>query len=371
MWISCWNCGQEVWLETQKMCRHCDVPTRRCADCINFSKDSSMCADLNIELGREEAEHPGRLSLSMTCASYGITDEAAMRQGPAVAKGTAPPPAAAVAPPAVPASSSAAAPRAAATDEYITIRREPPLKRPKHPIVIAHRGDSAAAPENTLSAFASAVQSGAHAIELDVHVTADGHPVVIHDATVDRVTDGTGAVSAMTLTQIKALDAGGWFAGPYEGERIPTLDEAIEALPAPTALFVHLRAHENASDRWERAVVDAIGRHDARKRTAINNHTRHGLQRIRELDPKIRLCWIPVGGQPGEEYIDDTYLLGCRFLQPRLTEIDEAFVAYAHEKDLWVNAFWADTEEDMQRMIALGVDGIITNYPRRLRELLR
>ncbi|MEN6302569.1 MAG: glycerophosphodiester phosphodiesterase family protein [Armatimonadia bacterium] len=366
MWIACWNCGQDVWFETQTMCRHCDAPTRRCADCINYEAKTSTCLDLNIDVAREDAENPSRLSLSMTCASYGMTDQAAMRQGAAVAKAPATPAA-----PAAPQAPAAPAPQASGTDEYITIRREPPLKRPRHPVVIAHRGDSAAAPENTLSAFTSAVQSGAHAIEFDVHVTADGHPVVIHDATVDRVTNGSGAVADMTLAQIKALDAGGWFAGPYEGEQIPTLDEAIEALPAPTALFVHLRAHENASDRWERAVVEAIGRRDARKRTAITNHTRHGLQRIRELDPKIRLCWIPVGGQPGQEYIDDTYLLGCRFLQPRLTEIDEAFVAYAHEKDLWVNAFWADTEEDMQRMIALGVDGIITNYPRRLRELLR
>jgi glycerophosphoryl diester phosphodiesterase len=364
MWISCWNCGQDVWLETQKQCRHCDAPTHRCADCENYDPAGPRCAAQDFTINPCDAERPSRLSLSFNCAQFRMTEEAAQRRG-AAAHTSATRPAAAAAPTAPP----AAAPPSAG--EVITIRREPPLKHPKLPLVIAHRGDSASAPENTLTALKAAIAAGAHAVEFDVHLTKDGHPVVIHDATVERCTNGKGAVASLTLEQIKALDAGSWFAGPFAGEEVPTLDEALAALPAPAVLFIHLRAHENECDRCERAVVEAIARHDTRKRTCVTHHTRHGLSRLRELDPALRLCWIPYGGEPGEEYVDDAYLLGTRFMQPRAAEIDECFVAYARSKGMWINAFWADEIAEMERLIRLGVDGIVTNYPRRLRDTLK
>jgi len=364
MWISCWNCGQDVWLETQKQCRHCDAVVHRCADCMYYDPSGPVCTIRSFEVDPEEAEQPTRLSLSVNCSDYQMTEVAKQRQGAdreAHAAAEAPP-APAAAPPPV---------EAPAGEEIITIRREPPLKHPKLPLVIAHRGDCSSAPENTLTAFKAAVAAGAHAVEFDVHITKDGHPVVIHDATVDRCTNGKGAVADLTLAEIKMLDAGSWFAGPFEGEEVPTLDEAIAALPAPTVLIIHLRAHENESDRCERLVAEAAEKHAIRKRAVITHHTRHGLQRLRELDPRLRLCWIPYGGEPGEEYVDDAYYLGCRFMQPRAAEIDEHFMQYAHEKGMWVNAFWADEIAEMERLIGLKVDGIITNTPRRLREVLK
>ena len=374
MWVACWKCGEDIWRETQKVCRHCDSPAHRCADCVSYNASGPTCNALHIDLNPGEALAPSRLALSASCAEYEISAEGLasghahmgeVHHAPQAAPSpTAPPPAASAMP-------AAAAPAVAvASEDFITIRREPPLKHPPHPVVIAHRGESSGAPENTLSAFKAALASGTNGIEFDVHLTKDGHPVVIHDATVDRCTDGTGTVLDMTLEQLKALDAGTWFAAPYEGERVPTLDEAIEAIPAPAFMVMHLRAHENASDRCERALLEAIQRHDCRKRTVITHHTRHGLQRLREMDPRLRLCWIPYGGEPGEEYVDDAYYLGCRFLQPKISEVNEDFMAYAHGKEMWVSAFWADEIADMERMIALKVDGIVTNYPRRLRELL-
>lgn len=370
MWISCWNCGQEVWLETQKQCRHCEAFVRRCADCLHYDADRSHCLAQDFPVLREDAIHPRRLSLSVNCAQYAISEAAATRRGAAPEAATPSSPAASASPSALPAA-SAASPEAVSEEEIITIRREPPLKHPPYPLIIAHRGDSSSAPENTLSAFKAALAAGAHGIEFDVHITKDGYPVVIHDSTVDRCTNGQGAIAELSLAEIKALDAGSWFADAFRGEQIPTLDEAIEALPAPVVLFIHLRAHENESDRCERAVAEAIQRHNARRRACITHHTRHGLQRLRELDPRLRLCWIPYGGEPGEEYIDEAYYLGCRFIQPRAKDIDEHFMRYAREKEMWVNAFWADEIPEMERLIRLKVDGIITNYPRRLRETLK
>lgn len=369
MWIACWNCGADLWLETQKTCRNCDVPAHRCADCVNFNATGPVCEMLNIELKAEESLKPTGLSLSASCANYEITQKALERGHAHMGDprhAAAPKPAAADPAPTV----APAAPAPVSSDEIITIHREPPLKRPQHPVVIAHRGESSGAPENTLSAFKAALASGATGVEFDVHLTLDKHPVVIHDALVDRCTDGEGPVARMTLAEIKALDAGSWFAGPYEGERVPTLQEAIEAIAAPAFMVVHLRDHENDSDRCERAVLEAIQRHDCRKRTVITDHTRHGLQRLREMEARLRLCWIPYGGEPAEEYVDDSYALGCRFLQPRLDQITAGLVEYAHDKGMWINASCADEIADMERMIALQVDGIVTNYPRRLRELL-
>jgi len=370
MWISCWSCGQDVWLEAQKQCRHCDAPVHRCLDCEYYDASGPVCSALNVDLNPQEAERPTRLSLSLNCADFRMTAQAMQRRGAVAGKPAAEAPAPSRQPPAD--RPVAARPAVPATEqEVITIRREPPLKRPKLPLVIAHRGDCSSAPENTLTALKAAVAAGAHAVEFDVHLTRDGQPVVIHDATVDRCTNGRGAVADLSLAEIKALDAGSWFAGPFEGEEIPTLAEALAALPAPTALFIHLRAHENGSDRCERCLAEAAEQHALRKRTVITHHTRHGLQRLREMDPALRLCWIPYGGEPGEEYVDDAYYLGCRIMQPRAAEIDEHFVQYAHEKGMWVNAFWADEIAEMERLIRLGVDGIITNTPRRLRETLK
>lgn len=367
MWVSCWNCGQDVWVETQRQCRHCNAFIHRCVDCEYCDATSWTCTALSIDLDAEEAREPHRLSLSVNCADFEMSQAATERRA------AAPTPGPVAAAPAAVATAVKEAPAAApALDaEYITIRRESPLKRPKHPLVIAHRGDSGSAPENTLTALKGAVAAGAHGVEFDVHLTRDGQAVVIHDATVERCTNGKGEVTEMTLADLKALDAGAWFAEPFEGECIPTLDEAIKAIPAPTVLFIHLRAHENESDRCERAVVEAVRAHGLHKRAAITHHTRHGLQRMREMDPRLRLCWIPYGGQPGEEYVDDCYYLGCRFIQPLGKEMDEHFVQYAHDRGMWINAFWADDIPEMERLIGLGVDGIFTNCPRQLRELIK
>jgi len=386
MYAVCWNCGQDFWIETQRECRHCGEATRRCADCVNYRLAGSMCQELNVEIDQREAERPTRLTTAFNCASYTPSPErtSAQRRTPAVT----PPPArpAPVAPPAAPTARPApvaappapAAPVAApdremalADAEVITILREPAPPRPKHPVIIAHRGDSAAAPENTLAAFRSALAHGAQAMEFDIHLTRDGQAVVIHDATVDRCSTGKGAVQDLTLADLKSLDVGSWFAPNFTGERVPTLDEAIQAIPSPVLLIMHLRAHENESDRCERAVADAIVRNDVRNRTVVTHHTRHGLHRLRDLEPKLHLCWIGPGGEPGAEYLDDAYYMGYRFVQPTARDIDERLVAYARERGMWINAFWADEVADMRRLITLGVDGIITNHPARLGQTLQ
>lgn len=367
MWITCWKCGQEVWVETQRECRHCYEVTRRCLDCENYVAEDSSCTILGVPVGRTEAAQPNRLALAYSCQFYTPSADALSHRTPTAATPAPPPPTAAPVAP-------AAAPRGPShleDVETITIPREPPLKAPRRPLIIAHRGASSAAPENTQTALQMAVAAGAQAVEFDVQITRDNQAVVLHDASVDRTTDGQGPVAEMDLADVRRLDAGNWFGPEFAKAGVPTLAEAIAALPPPTLLIIHLRAHENATDRCERAVAEAIANAQARKRTVVTHHTRHGLHRLRELDPHLRLCWIPAGGEPGLEYVDDAYYMGYRIVQPTLREVDELFVAYAHEKGMWINVFWADEVADMERLITLGVQGILTNFPERMRALLR
>src|SRR5438034_7470028 len=125
-----------------------------------------------------------------------------------------------------------------------------PLRRP---LRIAHRGASARAPENTLAAFTEAVRLGANAIELDVHLTADGVPVVIHDATVERTTNGRGEVAAMTSKDLRRLDAGAWFSSRFRGERIPTLEESLEFARGRCALNIEIKEPGGGRGRGHRA----------------------------------------------------------------------------------------------------------------------
>jgi glycerophosphoryl diester phosphodiesterase len=369
MWMTCWQCGQEIWLETQRECRHCYHAAHRCADCDHYHAADSVCRLLDVPIPSHEAEAPTRLALSFNCKDWRPSAPALARAPGTIVVAVEEAPATEVA--ATPVPPATPAPASLDDVEVITIPREPPLREPKHSLIIAHRGAPVAAPENTLASFQAALDEGAQAIELDVHLTSDSQPVVIHDATVDRCSDGKGPVTGMTLAEVKALDAGNWFDPAFAGERIPTLDEALAAIPHPTLMIVHLRAHENTSDRCERAVVEAIERRDARKRCIVSHHTRHGLHRLRELDPHLRLCWLPYGGEPGLEYIDDAYYMGYRIIQPSLREVNEEFVRYAHDKQMWINVFWADEVADMERMVDLRVQGILTNFPERLRAVLK
>jgi glycerophosphoryl diester phosphodiesterase len=369
MYIACWNCGNDVWFETQFQCSHCGVGVRRCLDCRNFDASGLLCQALNIEIGQAESEKPTTLSVSFRCSHYQQTPAAAQRAAERKQHGAAP---------STRPEPSAAPTTAGAAPAAPTVRppAQPPRPaqaapaRPKQPLVIAHRGDPSEAPENTVAAARRAVEVGANVVEFDVHITKDGHLVVTHDASVERCTNGVGLVAEMTLDQIKQLDAGSWFSEHFRGEPVPTLQEMMAAIPAPVWINVHLKSHENESDRAETALVAAIRAANAVDRTYVTHHTRHGLHRIHQKEPKLRLCWLARGGEQDVEYIDDSFYMGYRIIQPNFRVVTQDFVNYAHERGMWVNVFWADEEDHMRELIAMGVDGILTNYPVRLKQVL-
>jgi glycerophosphoryl diester phosphodiesterase len=369
MYIPCWKCGEDVWYETQFECRKCKSTVRRCLDCTNYKPGAAKCAALDIDITPEDAEHPTRLSPSFSCHRHAIAAEtvAALRKARPVQK--AAPPERGPERPAAPAAPAAGEPPHLPEQPAPTPEAKA-APRPKHPIVIAHRGASACAPENTLAAFRIATERGAQAVELDVHVTADGQAVVIHDGSVDRTTDRYGAVSELPFEEVRRMDAGSWFAAEFAGERIPTLAEVYTVVPAPTWVNIHLRSHENTSDRSERAVAEAIHRADALARTWVTHHTRHGLYRLRKMLPELRVCWTSRGGPCDEEYVDDAYYMGYRLLQVPYHAASADLVTYAHERGLWVNVSHVSDPGQMRALVAQKVDGIFCDDPAELREII-
>jgi glycerophosphoryl diester phosphodiesterase len=227
--------------------------------------------------------------------------------------------------------------------------------------VIAHRGFSGLFPENTRPSFQAALQMKVDSIEFDVRLLKDGMPVVIHDSTVDRTTDGTGKVEDMVLDQVKQLDAGSWFAPSFGGIRVLTLAETLDLLAGRVRLNIHIKTQDH--DR--KAIVSSVLSEIKERRLMGNAYLASDeatLIRARVDEPELALCNLTT--EPLGTYIRRSLSLGCRILQPPNAGVEEA-----HENSMEVNPFYADDPTEMTRLVAAGVDGILTNYPDRLLRL--
>lgn len=147
-------------------------------------------------------------------------------------------------------------------------------------LVVAHRGSVREAPENTLAAIEKGIENGADLIETDVRETSDGHLVVIHDATVDRTTDGSGRVAEMTLAELKQLDAGSWFDPRFKGERIPTLDEALDAMEGRALPDIDFKGGTPEK------LVEALRRRELSGKVTVASEFPHQLLKILDIAPE-------------------------------------------------------------------------------------
>ncbi len=235
---------------------------------------------------------------------------------------------------------------------------------------VAHRGNPTAAPENTIPAFESAVALGVDMIEFDVHRLADGALVVMHDDTVDRCTDGSGPLERMTLAQVKALDAGSWLDPHFAGMQVPTLTETITAIPAPIQMNVHLKTVRLEDNSFEMSVLDELHEAGVLDRVLLVHHHLPSFERLRVTAPELPYCLLPPVSD-GLEYIRCARAEGFGILQPGREMLSQEFCDAVHEKGMHANVFYADTREDMERFIGWGIDGILTNDPALLKEVLQ
>lgn len=236
----------------------------------------------------------------------------------------------------------------------------------------AHRGASGHAPQNTLAAFLLAAEIGADGIELDVHLSADGEAVVIHDDTVDATTNGQGRVSAMTLAELKALDAGSWFDPRFAGERIPTLQEVFDAVGQRLLINVEIKVEAGYHPPDQEAeTVRLIEDNNLVERVIISSFSISSLRRVCRLNPSIALGLLYARVET-PFFPTLARLLGARYeaLHPQFSLVDARYMEKARRRGLHVNAWTANEVSDMRRLIDIGANGIITNYPDRLRDLL-
>ncbi|MBZ0160685.1 MAG: glycerophosphodiester phosphodiesterase [bacterium] len=233
---------------------------------------------------------------------------------------------------------------------------------------IAHRGASAQAPENTMAAFEKAVELGADAIELDLHVSRDGELVVIHDVTLDRTTDGRGPVHTHSLQELKQLDAGRWFGESFAGQRIPTLAEVLDRFAGKVPLALEVKAGSAFFPGIEERVVSALREHQVLSQVAVASFDHHALFRLKELEPCLRTAALLVGRPMSMSAVAgpskvDAMALECSLVTK--TEID-ACRASGLQLVVWV----VNEPAQMRHFIDLGIDGIITDRPDLLRHAL-
>jgi glycerophosphoryl diester phosphodiesterase len=234
----------------------------------------------------------------------------------------------------------------------------------RSPWIIAHRGASGCAPENTLAAFERALQLGAPFIETDLHLTRDAHFVAIHDGTLDRTTNGKGPVQGATLAELRELDAGKWFDREFMDSRIPTLEEILEFSRKNDVVF-YLELKYDAAWGMHHALVAALRNAQSAARTVVISFDAGTLAAVHKLDPSLML------GLSIEKRVYDLVGLaasaGARQVCVAAPLVTPGFVAQAHKADLHVVAWTVNSAEEMRTMIAAGVDGIMTDYPDRLR----
>jgi glycerophosphoryl diester phosphodiesterase len=233
-------------------------------------------------------------------------------------------------------------------------------------MVIAHRGASSYAPENTLAAFDLALRMGARHLELDVESTRDDRVVVIHDDTVDRTTDGSGPVTEHTLAALRALDAGSWFDARFAGERIPTLDDVLERYRGRAHLHVEIKGRSPA---LAARTVDLIRRHGMAGEVTITSFQVERLQEIRACAPELPAGWLIA--RVTDTTLARAHALGLVQLCPRADTVTPELVDRLHAAGFVVRAWGVTTEDLMRRVVEAGAGGMTVNFPDRALAYLR
>jgi glycerophosphoryl diester phosphodiesterase len=232
------------------------------------------------------------------------------------------------------------------------------------PFIWAHRGASSCAPENTMAAFSEAVACGADGIELDIHLSSDGVPVVIHDNTLDRTTDGRGAVGAETLQQLQRLDAGSWFDADYAGETIPALDSVLANFAGRLRLNLEIKEL-----RAGMAVLELISRYPSAD-IVVSSFNYSLLHRLRCADPNLPIAVLYESGNWRFAVRVARELSACAF-HPSAERVNRPMIAACRRAGLPVFVWTVDHVGVARSLVRDGAAGFFTNDPRGLKADMR
>lgn len=238
------------------------------------------------------------------------------------------------------------------------------------PLYIAHRGVSARYPENTLAAFSGAIAAGAQMIELDVCLTQDRQLVVIHDDTVDRTTDGSGAVKALTLEQLARLDAGSWFDPAFHTERVPTLGQVLDAVKGRLLVNIEIKSEaferHGPADAVERQVLALVHEKKMLDDVLVSSFEWQALAKLRAMDGQIALGLL--SDVPLDERLHHWYRRVNGFSwHPDYRILTRLQVDALHHLGARVFPYAVNGRIKTREMLAMGVDGLIVDDPSHMR----
>ncbi len=237
--------------------------------------------------------------------------------------------------------------------------------------VISHRGANRVAPQNTLEAFKNSIKFKADGFETDVHMTSDGIPVLCHNYSVDRTSDGKGDIASRTLEQLKLLDFGSYFHHTFKGTRIPTLEEFLLLSERANlkVLNIEIKSPKNKDYTIADKIIEAVKAHNLFDKLLISSFDPDLLVYIKDIEENCKTGFLYAPDKPitykkvlGKE-IGFSKSIGADALHPHQWFISEDLVEDAHENGIMVNAWTVNKEQDMIKLLKYGVDGLITDVP--------
>jgi glycerophosphoryl diester phosphodiesterase len=234
--------------------------------------------------------------------------------------------------------------------------------------VIAHRGFSGAAPENTLAAVRAAIEIGADMVEVDVTLSADGHLIVIHDESVDRTTDGVGAVSELTLVELQRLDAGAWFAPRFAGERLPTLEAVLAEAEGRILLNVEIK-----SEAVGRGIVDkvaaAVRARRMTREVIVSSFAPAALEQMHAAAPEIRTAVLyNPDSHAGRDPVAIVRDLGASAFNIKRTRLTGTMLRRCREAGIPVAVYTVNSPRRLEKLVDRGVHAVFTDHPDRMLE---
>ena len=229
--------------------------------------------------------------------------------------------------------------------------------------VIAHRGFSGRAPENTLIAIRRAIEVGADMVEIDVTMTGDGHVILLHDETLDRTTDGLGAPTDMTLDEIRRLDAGSWFAPEYAGEGVPTLDEALATVKGRILINVEIKS-EAVSHGVVPRVAAAIEEHGMIDQVVVSSFSPEALRLMKITDPTVVTASLfNKELHTGRDPLEIVQEVGSRGFNISAKRVTEAMIERCRTHGFPVAVYTVNEPGELRRLKDLGVNAVFTDHP--------
>ncbi|MBI5324177.1 MAG: hypothetical protein HZB41_02670 [Ignavibacteriae bacterium] len=236
--------------------------------------------------------------------------------------------------------------------------------------IVAHRGSSGTAPENTMSAFREAIEAGANMIETDIQLTSDGQLVAYHDLKMLRKTNGENNIYELTLENLQKLDAGSWFSDKFTGERIPLLEDIFNLIKDKIYLLIEIKVQKSGGNIiLINKLINMLNQYDMTNQVLLASFNYKLLNELKGLMPELPLgaIKIPFDIRKPSTIHKET---GCDVYICSVNELNEGLVNNASESGIFLGAYSVDSEDDLKTAFKYNVKAIGTNYPARINELL-